>query len=35
MGADLERRLPGDARLLRESLDDLPSERPGITIEWI
>ena len=33
--ADLDRRLPGDARLLRESLDDLPSERPGVTIEWI
>jgi hypothetical protein len=33
--ADLQRRLPRHAQVLQEILDDLPSERPDITIEWI
>ena len=32
--ADLQRRLPLDARSLRETLDDLKFERPDLTVEW-
>jgi hypothetical protein len=31
---NLRRRLPKDGQLLRETLDE-PSQRPGITIEWL
>ena len=30
----LESRLPRDAKLLRDCLEELPGERPGVTIEW-
>jgi len=30
----LNRRMPRDARLLRQALEDLPTERPGIRVEW-
>ena len=31
----LHRRLPRDARLLRELLEQLPSERPELSVEWV
>ena len=31
----LSQRMPKDARLLRRTLDALPSERPEITVEWV
>ena len=30
----LNRRMPRDARLLRQALVNLPAERPGIRVEW-
>ena len=31
----LSRKMPRDARLLRNALQALPSERPEISVEWI